>query len=240
MFFKVAFWGGTGLNRVMKAILVALVSVFSLNSCAHFFVKEKTYVAEGESQVGGAMVTSAVKGMGGKAGISVSAMVYNAATGETDGPFLWRIEARGEEGVHESLTVHSLRVETEKTNRSEPFPGKWLNEAAPFEPLKGKENAGKTFAKVQLPGRLEVFPEVDGEITMVADLSVKANGRSERKSLTFKMQPQVGRKNEVVFLPKEIVNSLGQKDPLEWTWNSSPGGDRYGNEFWGDSGNGDY
>ena len=218
----------------MKAIFFALVTVFSLNSCAHFFVKEKTYATQGEGKVNGAVVTSAVKGMGGKAGMSVSAMVYNLASGETDGPFLWRIEARGQEGVHESLTVHSLRVKTEKTNRNEPFPSEWLNKSSPFEEMKGKKNAGVVFAKFQLPGMLETFPEVDGEITMEADLSVKAQGRTERKKLTFIMEPQVGRKNEVIFLPKEIVTSLGKKDPTEWQWNSSPGSDPYGNEFWGE------
>lgn len=222
----------------MKTVIPSFLLVLFLNSCAHFYVKEKTYVTSGEADVNGAQVTSAVKGMGGKAGMSISAMVYNAATGETDGPFLWRIEARGQEGVHESLTVHRLRVRTEKTNRNEPFPGEWLNKAAPFEPLKGRKNAGKTFAKVQLPGKLEVFPEKDGRITMEAELSVKANGRSERKRLTFEMEPQVGRKNEMVFLPTEIAGSLGRKDPTEWQWNSTPGADRYGNEFWGDDGRG--
>ena len=217
----------------MKPFLAALVLPFFLNSCAQFFVKEKTYVTQGGSEVNGAAITSAVKGMGGKQGLSVSAMVYNAATGETDGPFLWRIEARGQEGVHESLTVHSLRVKTSKTKRNEPFPSKWLNKEAPFELLKGKKNAGQVFAKFQLPGKLEVFPEVDGEITMVADLSIKANGKTRRKTLTFQMEPKVGRNTETVFLPKEIVTSFGRKDPLEWKWNSTPGADPYGNEFWG-------
>lgn len=224
----------------MKLVFPTMIACLLLNSCAHFYVKEKTYQTEGGSEVNGAMVTSAVKGMGGKAGMSVSAMVYNAATGETDGPFLWRIEARGQEGVHESLTVHSLRVKTAKTKRNEPFPSKWLNKKAPFEAMKGRKNAGKVFAKFQLPGKLEVFPEVDGEITMVADLSIQANGRSERRKLTFVMQPSVGRKNEMVFLPKEIVTSLGKKDPTEWQWSTPMSGDRYGNEFWGDNGRGVY
>ena len=214
-------------------LISALVAPLFLNSCAHFVVKEKTYVTEGGSEVNGAAVTSAVKGMGGKQGMSVSAMVYNVATGTTDGPFLWRIEARGQEGVQESMTVHSLRVQTSKTKRNEPFPSEWLNKEQPFELLKGKKNAGKTFAKFQLPGKLEVLPEVDGEITMTADLSIKANGKTERQKLTFIMAPQVGRKNEMMFLPKEIVTSFGRKDPLEWKWNSSPGGDPYGDEFWG-------
>lgn len=224
----------------MKMIFPAVLACLFFNSCAHFYVKEKTYAADGGSEINGAAVTSAVKAMGGKAGISVSALVYNAATGETDGPFLWRIEARGQEGVHESLTVHQLRVTTEKTKRNEPFPSEWLNKAAPFETMKGRENAGKVFAKFQVPGKLEVFPEVDGQITMQAEVSVKANGRSERQKLSFVLEPSVGRKNEIVFLPKEIVTSLGKKDPTEWEWSTPQTGDRYGNDFWGDDGRGGF
>ncbi|WP_411846788.1 hypothetical protein AAFN60_04440 [Roseibacillus persicicus] len=217
----------------MKSFFPILLVPFFLTSCAQFFVKEKTYEATGGAEVNGAAVTSAVKGMGGKAGASVSAMVYNAATGETDGPFLWRIEARGEEGVHESMTIHSLRTKTELTKRNEPFPAKWLGEAMPFEPLKGRKNKGKVFAKFQPPGKLEVFPEVDGKITMEADLTIRANGRNERRKVSFEMEPKVGRTAETLFLPGEIVNSLGKKDPTEWKWNSTPGADPYGNEFWG-------
>lgn len=216
----------------MKLIFLAAIMLFGLSSCANFFVKEKTYQTVGESEINGAQVTSAVKGMGGKAGLALSAMIFSVGTGEIDGPFLWRIEARGEKGVHESLTVHSIQVKTEKTNRSEPFPSEWLNKPAPFEELKGKKNAGKTFAKFQLPGKLEVFPEVDGQITMDADLSIKANGRSVRKKMSFAMQPQVGRKNEVIFIPTEVVNSLGKKDPTEWVW-ETPVSDPYGDSFWG-------
>ena len=79
---------------------------------------------------------------------------------------MWRIEARGKKGEHESLTVHSLRVKTEKTKRNEPFPSEWLNKEAPFEEMKGRKNAGTVFAKFQLRGKLEVFPEVDGQITI--------------------------------------------------------------------------
>ncbi|MBK1835144.1 hypothetical protein [Roseibacillus ishigakijimensis] len=224
------------MTRPFPSLLFVLLPLGLLSSCAQFFVKEKTYLPTGSATVNGAEVASAVKGMGGKSGLSVSAMVYSAASGETDGPFLWRIEARGEEGVHESLTVHRLRVKTEKTGRNEPFPAKWLGTAAPFEPLKGKKNEGTTFAKFQLPGKLEVFPESDGRITLEADLTVRAGGRNERRQLTFVMEPSVGRKTENLFLPGEIIGSLGKEDPTEWQWNSA-GSDRYGDRFWGDSRN---
>ena len=60
-------------------------------------------------------VNSAVKPMGGKDGISLPAMVYSAGTGSLDGPFRWRVEAVGEEGVHEWIHVNRATVTTEKT-----------------------------------------------------------------------------------------------------------------------------
>ena len=215
----------------MKTLL-ALSMLLFLNSCASFFVKEKTYRAEGQATLNSAEVTSAVKGLGGKLGIALSAMIVAAATGETDGPFLWRIEARGEEGVHESLTVHSIRVVTETTGRNEPFPAEHLGEAQPFQALKGRRNRGKTFAKFQLPGTLEVYPEVDGKITMIASVSVQAGGRSERRTINFEMEPQVGRTTETTFIPTEVIQSFGAEDPTEWTW-PRRNNDPYDDAFWG-------
>lgn len=222
----------------MKLFLTAILTGLSLSSCAQLFVKEKTYKATGGLQLNGAKVASNVKPMGGKSGVSVSAMVYNAGFGETDGPFLWRVEAVGQEGVHESLTVHKILVKTEKTGRSEPYPAKMLGVASPFELMKGKDNekAGKVFAKYQMPGKLEVFPEVDGKITMEADISIKTvNGKRERTKATFAMVPSVGRETHTIFLPTEIVGSLGRKDPTEWDWNTNPN-DRFSDDFWGPGG----
>lgn len=201
----------------MKVYLV-LPIVLGLSGCAHLFVKDRTYEGGGTVTINGAEVRSAVKPMGGKQGISVSAMVYNAASGETDGPFLWRIEAVGEEGVHESLTVHQLRVKTAVTKRNERYPSKWLGEEKRFVAMKGKENEGKVFASYQIPGKLEVFPEQDGAITIEAVVSVKARGRSERQVARFAMSPKTGRETDFVFLPAELVTSFGGEDPTEWKW----------------------
>lgn len=219
----------------MMKFFLAILAGFSLSSCAQFFVKDRTYEATGGLELNGAEVTSNVKPMGGKAGASISAMVYNAGFGETDGPFLWRIEALGQEGVHESLTVHQILVRTEKTKRSEPYPAKWLGTDSPFELMRGKENKGKVFAKFQMPGELEVFPEVDGKITMEADLSIKANGKSERRKVTFAMEPKIGRETQTIFVPTELVNSFGRKDPTEWDWNPDPTS-AFSDNFWGPGG----
>jgi len=191
---------------------VLLAWTCGLSSCASFFLKEKSYETEGTSEVNGAIVGSAVKPMGGEQGFSFSAMIVGVGAGVSDGPFLWRIEAEGEEGVHETLTVHRLQVTTEKTGRSEPFPGEWLGKAVAFEPYVQKEKAGKTFAKVQLPGKLEVYPEIDGAIVM------EARGRVERQRVKFAMNPTEDRRTETLFVPTELVKSFGKKDPTEWTW----------------------
>lgn len=219
----------------MKGILQsvpALMACVSLSSCAQFFVKEKTYVGGGGGELNGAQVTSAVQPAGGKAGISLSAMVYNAGFGETDGPFLWRIEATGTEGIHESLIVHDLRVTTSATNRTEPYPKKWLNVKSPFEPMRGRKNAGKVFAKYQLPGKLEVFPEKDGDITLVADISIQTSSATQRERLSFKMTPSIARDTQSVFVPTEIVKSFGKDDPTEWDLSPDPNS-RFSDDFWG-------
>jgi hypothetical protein len=218
--------------RICRFFFVSAVAL-SVSSCAQFFKKEKTYRAIGSRELNGAQVTSAVKPMGGKSGLSVSAMVYSAGTGETDGPFLWRIEAIGEKGIHQSLIVHELTVRTAKTGRAEPYPEKWLGIIAPFEPMKGEENAGKVFAKYQLPGKLEVFPEEDGEITLVAELTIRSVTGNRRGEVAFRMEPTIERETETLFLPREIAKSLGGEDPTEWDW-TAPSGSQLDDDFWGD------
>ncbi len=166
-------------------------------------------------EINGAQVKSSVKAMGGKSGIAISAMVLAAGTGTLDGPFIWRVEAVGKEGVHEWLRLNKARVTTEATKRSEPFPKSYLGEQAKFVPIPGEE--GKTFAKFQLPGKLQVFPRDDGKIKIHLNVSVRANGRTESKWVLFEMEPESKWTNETIFLPTEIVKSI-RGNPHEWDW----------------------
>ncbi|MDP0489495.1 MAG: hypothetical protein Q7Q71_00425 [Verrucomicrobiota bacterium JB023] len=216
----------------MKAMLSVILVSLLTPGCAHFLIKEKTYESGEAVTINGAEVRSAVKPMGGSQGMAVSAMVYNAAMGSTDGPFLWRIEARGREGIHESLTVHHVRVKTSLSQRDEPYPAKYLGEKKPFLPMKGKEGAGRVFASYQLPGKLEVYPETDGLITIEADISVSASGRSERRTARFTMSPKSQRENQMIFLPAELIGSLGRPDPTEWQWSSQPTGSSFDDDNW--------
>jgi len=165
--------------------------------------------------INGAQVNSAVKPMGGKAGIAFSAMIYAAGTGTLDGPFIWRVEAEGVEGVHEWISVNQARVTTEKTKRSEVFPKSYLGSRSKFVPIPREE--GKTFAKFQIPGKLTVFPRTDGKVKIHLNVSVRAKGRTQTKWLLFELEPESKWKTDTVFLPVEIVKNIGG-NPREWDW----------------------
>lgn len=188
---------------------------FSIASCAQMLMKDHGFRKTPAVEINGAQVNSAVKPMGGKAGLALSAMFYSAGTGTLDGPFIWRVEAEGEEGVHEWIRVNQARVTTEKTKRSEPFPRSYLGGKSRFVPLPGEK--GKTFAKFQLPGKLKVFPRDDGKIKIHLNVSVHAKGRTETRWVLFELEPQSKWKTETVFLPVEIVKSFGG-NPREWDW----------------------
>lgn len=203
-------------------LLVLGVGALLMGSCAHFVTKNKSYLEGGEVEINGAMVRSAVKPNGGEGGMSLSAMVYSAGTATLDGPFKWRIEATGEEGQHKGMTVHRLKVTTRTTKRNEWYPVKYLGKLALFESLQGE--AGKVFAQYPIPGELEVFPEVDGAIEILADISVRTVERVERRVVRFSMAPSESREVEAIFLPAEIVRGFGEKDPREWAWKTGRGG----------------
>lgn len=166
-------------------------------------------------EINGALVNSALKPMGGSSGLAISAMVYSAGTGSLDGPFLWRVEAEGKEGVHEWIRVNQARVTTETTKRSEHFPRKFLGVQEKFVPIPREE--GKTFAKFQIPGKLTVFPRKDGKTKIHVNVSVHANGKTETQWLLFEMEPESKWKAETVFLPVEIVKNF-RGNPREWDW----------------------
>ena len=192
-----------------------MAAALMTSGCGHVYLKTESYAAGEAVSINGAQVRSAVKPNGGQEGFSFSAMVYTAGSGSLDGPFLWRIEAEGREGVHESMTVHRLKVTTEKTRRSEWYPSRYLGEAAPFQPVRGEEG-GTTFAQFQIPGELEVYPQKDGMIAILAEVSVKSTTRSERRIVRFRLHPESSRGVETLNVPAEIVKSFQGPDPTEW------------------------
>lgn len=205
-------WGFWKRRRWAGALAVGSLV---LSSCGHVITERSSYEGERGVEVNGALVRSAVKPMGGEAGFTLSAMVYTAGSGTLDGPFLWRIEAEGDDGYHKELTVHRIKVETRATQRSEWYPQKLLGKTVEFYPVKGEP--GEVFAQYQIPGKLEVFPSEDGEITILVDLTVRSVEKSARELVRFRMSPRQSKDIELLFLPADIVRS-GRKDPKAWQW----------------------
>lgn len=200
----------------MKAgFLLTSLSMLLLSSCGHFYTKSHSYGSHSTATINGAKVSSAVKPMGGKSSFALSAMVYTAGSATLDGPFIWRIEAEGEEGVHSSMVVHRIKVTTSKTKRNEWYPREHLGYTQRFKPF--KKEPGKAFAVFQIPGKLKVWPRTDGDITILADVSISTKTRTERKMVRFLLRPGTTKDVEFINVPAEIVKSR-HKDPREWKW----------------------
>lgn len=179
--------------------------------------KKNTYDAAASSpavSVNGARVRLQLKPEGTSGGSFVlSAMVVSAASVTLDGPFRWRIEATGEDGRQESLIIHGLRTKTEKTKRDERYPVSELGRRTEF--LRSKGDKGAYRAVYEIPGMLEVKPREDGALEVFVDLTVVGNGRSVRKLVHFKLDPSQKRQDEFIFVPTEIVKSIG-KSSADW------------------------
>ena len=200
----------------MKTIhLIPAILSFAVCSCGHIFTKSHTYQKSSTVEINGAHIGSSVKPMGGKSGFSLSAMVYMAGSATLDGPFIWRVEAEGKEGEHQSMVVHRVKVTTSKTKRSEWYPAYHLGYTQPFKPF--KKEPGKAYAVFQIPGKLKVYPREDGDITILADVSVTSSKRTLRRLIKFQLKSDTTKEVEFINLPAEIVKGA-QKDPREWRW----------------------
>ena len=208
--------GHRSFTTTMKPLLCILpLGLLALSSCGHIYTKSYSYSTSQTAVINGAKVGSSVKPMGGKSGFALSAMVYMAGAATLDGPFIWRIEAEGKEGVHQSMVVHRVKVTTSLTHRSEWYPRRHLGYLEPFKPY--KKEPGKVYAVFQIPGKLKVYPRTDGEITLLADVSITTKQRTERRMIKFHLKPSTTRDVEFINLPAEIVKS-SRKDPREWKW----------------------
>jgi hypothetical protein len=60
-----------------------------------------------------------------------------------------------------------------------------------------------------------VKPREEGDLTILADVSVQAAGRCHWQLVKFRLDPTGNRQDEFIFLQAEIVRSLGT-DPADW------------------------
>ena len=201
--------------RPATRAVVFLSVTLSMNSCVSLIAKKNTYAATSTAvRVNGAEIRMQVKPEGTENGsFAVSAMVVSAAVATFDGPFRWRIEAAGEVGKQQSLVIHRIRTRTGKTKREEWYPTAHLGRRADFK--RPKAETGPTRALYPIPGLLVVKPREDGPLEISVDLSVIAAGHTERKLVRFRMDPSQKRQDEFIFVPTEIVKSIG-KSPADW------------------------
>ena len=199
-----------------RAVLVAICCV-AQSSCISLIAKKHTYGTAASSppvRVSGTDIRMQVKPEGTEGGsYALSAMVVSAAVATFDGPFRWRLEATGEMGRQEYLVVHRIRTVTGKTHRDEWYPATHLGKRADFTRSKGE--TGATHAVYPIPGLLKVKPLEDGALDVYVDLSLVSAGRRERKLVHFRMSPSEKREDEFLFVPTEIVRSIG-KSPENW------------------------
>ncbi len=79
--------------------------------CVGFYGTRSTYGGQDGAEVNGARVSMSVKPEGTSGGTyALSAIVVGVAIANLDGPFRWRIEAEGKEGIHEAMYVQRLRI----------------------------------------------------------------------------------------------------------------------------------
>ncbi len=187
-----------------------------LPSCMSFYGNRSTYgQIGGGAQINGATVSMQVKPEGTSGGsYALSAMVVGVGVANLDGPFSWRIEAVGKEGVHETMYVQGIRTVTSVTKRNEKLPERWLGERTDF--VRKKSYApGEVRAVFDIPVKLDVKPSVDGALDVYADIIVLAKGTRVRKTVKFHLDPTSKKDREVIFIPAEIVTSIG-KPMSEW------------------------
>ena len=205
-----------GMFRCWPVLVVCL----ALPGCVSFYGTRSNYGQAGAGAGAGAVVNGAtvsmqVKPEGTSGGsYALSAMVVGVAVANLDGPFSWRIEAVGKEGVHEAMYVQGLHTATSATKRSERFPARWLGERKDF--VRRKSDApGEVRAVFDIPAKLDVKPSVDGAIDVFADVLIVGKGSRVRKTVKFHLDPASKKDREVIFIPAEIVSGIG-KPMSEW------------------------
>ncbi len=202
-----------GIQRPARTCILA-ASLLS-GGCMSLIASKHSYSASSApAKVNGADIRMQVRPEGTDGGsYAVSAMVVSTAVATFDGPFSWRLEALGKPGLHQSIEIHRIRTRTSVTKRDEWYPERYLDLRCDFKPQDG--SPGQSRALYPIPGLLLVKPREDGALEVTVDLTVRTTARSERKQVRFRMEPSQGRRDEFIFIPTEIAESIG-KPPGEW------------------------
>jgi hypothetical protein len=194
-----------------KFIFASIIAILvTLSNCASLIAKKNTYQSDGPAAtVNGAKIRLQVNPQGAENGaISFSAMILSTSIATMEGPFHWRIEATGQPNIHRHITLHRIHTSTETSKRNEWYPSAKLPIRAEFHSPSDPSQPCR--ATCQIPGLLQVKSQEDGKLRIRADVSVTTIHGSERKMLSFLLDPTQKRADEFIFLPVEIVRSFGK------------------------------
>ena len=73
----------------------------------------------------------------------------------------------------------------------------------------------------QIPGKLKVYPQEDGDISILADVSVTSTEAVGRSLVRFNLVAETTKDVEFISIPSEIIKGSSE-DPRDWEW-----GDEY-------------
>ena len=197
------------LSIISRALIITIA--VGMSNCASLIAKKNTYGASGPAaKINGAEVRLQVNPQGAENGaFSLSAMVVSTTVATMEGPFRWRVEAIGDSSVHQSIVIHRIFTSTEKSKRKEWYPTAKLSKRADFREV--KERPGKSRARYEIPGLLQVTSAKDGKLSILCDISIWKYGNDyERKMVKFLLDPAQKRQDEFIFLPVELVKSFGK------------------------------
>ena len=188
----------------MKWLLLIIPSL--LGSCAFQKSKPTTVGIVRKSPavwLNGAEVRSDVEAMNGEGALEKANLLFNANTSKLDGPFFWQFVAEGDAEEHLSMTVEAVVIETQRTRRRVTLPSGMLGGAQPFayevQPkpkfsFRKKEEEKevkkpKWLATYKVPSSLQLFPKVDGKVTLAAKITIESTKGTQSEWVNFALLP---------------------------------------------------
>jgi hypothetical protein len=156
-------------------------------SCAHIHETSETYVLQGRpASVRSAAVSGSFEPTDGSAGLSLSAMVYSAASGKRFGPYEFALFAIGQPDLHRTMVVHSI-VFRSATGKRDAVPAGYLSRRIPFSPTL---RDGVTQATWHSPGVITLDYATESAAAVEAKITIEdATGR-ETRTLTLPFDRQ--------------------------------------------------
>ena len=193
----------------MKLCYLAIPAAVVLASCAQQSEVQQgpIYQASPSVALNEAEVFSEVLPMHGEQAVNLPQLIYQASTSNFQGPLRWRFVAVGTEGIHQSMQVQEVQIETSKSKRKVKLRAGSLGGPQAFqleempksknEPQKQadgetepEEPQARWMASYEIPTVLQLFPAADGRIVVAAKVVIATHDYTETEWVNFAILPQ--------------------------------------------------